>query len=915
MFDKLHKAVHDVGSDIKSKIERRPEQHGHTHGSGVCSDGAHDNTQHRFYSFAPQRDGNEAKWFVDGCGYFWAVSVALEQAKESIWILDWWLSPELYLRRPPSQNEQYRLDRMLQAAAQRGVKVNIIVYKEVTQALTLSSAHTKHELESLHENIAVMRHPDHIPDQSVVASDIWDRIKNIDLTAANASKLPRDAMKSMYGFGYDDTVLYWAHHEKLCVIDGQVAFMGGLDMCYGRWDTNQHSIADVHPGDPSQIVFPGQDYNNARIMDFQDVTHWQNNKLDRTKESRMGWSDVSLCLKGPVVEDLKAHFAQRWDFIFDEKYDRKDQTGRYQALRYQPTSIGIIHEGENEMRPEDAQFQGEKGQPQPQGQYAQSSTQQEQYRAPGEAVEGMERGHAHGRHIRERMEDEYQQLQQFEQRVPGKHHHHDGQAYPMSGSTGPLGGVDCQITRSCTKWSHGISLEHSIANAYIEVIKKSEHFVYIENQFFITATSEKQKPIKNMIGAAMVERILRAARAGQKYRMIIVIPSVPAFAGDLRSEDSLATRAIMEFQYDSINRGGNSIYESIARAGFDPTEYIRFYNLRNYDRINASGALSAAQEQSGVPYEDARKQHDAMYGGASADQSYNQGSDQYNQYQQGAQQIGTRQGLGSGKWDSVASCYMLNGEDIRNVPWESGGLDEIDAFVSEELYIHSKLLIADDRVVICGSANLNDRSQLGSHDSEIAVIIQDPTRLDSTMDGRAFRASKFAASLRRQLFRKHLGLLPPQDYTCPDTNFYPLGPQGSLNAYDFGSEEDQQVIDPLSDEFLSFWNGRARQNTASFSQLFHPVPDDRVRTWKDYDDFYERFFKEPSEEDKKKGKLSKYKWGHVVAEEFPGGVDEVKEMLSRIRGTLVEMPLMFLKDEDIAKEGLSLNAFTEEVYT
>jgi phospholipase D1/2 len=47
-----------------------------------------------------------------------------------------WLSPELYLRRPPAKNEQYRLDRMLQAAAQRGVRVNIVVYKEVEGALT-----------------------------------------------------------------------------------------------------------------------------------------------------------------------------------------------------------------------------------------------------------------------------------------------------------------------------------------------------------------------------------------------------------------------------------------------------------------------------------------------------------------------------------------------------------------------------------------------------------------------------------------------------------------------------------------------------------------------------------------------------------------------------------------------------------
>ena len=85
--------------------------------------------KHRFDSFARPQEGNDVKWYVDGCGYFWAVSVALEQAKESIWILDWWLSPELYLRRPPAKNEKYRLDRMLQAAAERGIKIKVIVYK------------------------------------------------------------------------------------------------------------------------------------------------------------------------------------------------------------------------------------------------------------------------------------------------------------------------------------------------------------------------------------------------------------------------------------------------------------------------------------------------------------------------------------------------------------------------------------------------------------------------------------------------------------------------------------------------------------------------------------------------------------------------------------------------------------------
>lgn len=74
--------------------------------------------------------------------------------------------------------------------------------------------------------------------------------------------------------------------------------------------------------------------------------------------------------------------------------------------------------------------------------------------------------------------------------------------------------------------------------------------------------------------------------------MFVMMPSVPAFAGDLKADDALGTRAIMEFQYNSINRGhGESIYEQIAKAGVNPMDYIRFYSLRNYDRINASGPL------------------------------------------------------------------------------------------------------------------------------------------------------------------------------------------------------------------------------------------------------------------------------------------------------------------------------------
>jgi phospholipase D1/2 len=212
-------------------------------------------------------------------------------------------------------------------------------------------------------------------------------------------------------------------------------------------------------------------------------------------------------------------------------------------------------------------------------------------------------------------------------------------------------------------------------------------------------------------------------------------------------------------------------------------------------------------------------------------------------------------------------------------------------------------------VVICGSANLNDRSQLGDHDSEIAVIIEDRTPLQSTMNGQQWLASKFAATLRRQLFRRHLGLLRPQNYEQPDGNFLPVtaGP----NEYDFNSEEDQLVTDPLSQDLENLWNGTAHTNTEVFNKVFHPVPADNVRTWKDYDEYYEKYFR-LADKDKPAGP---YGVGHVVAENFPGGVSEVKELLSQVRGTLFEMPLLFLKNEDMAVEGMSLNALTEVLYT
>lgn len=68
-------------------------------------------------SFAPVRSSMQAGWFVDGSSYMSAVADALEAATEEIYIADWWLSPEIYMKRPAIDGDYWRLDKILQRKA------------------------------------------------------------------------------------------------------------------------------------------------------------------------------------------------------------------------------------------------------------------------------------------------------------------------------------------------------------------------------------------------------------------------------------------------------------------------------------------------------------------------------------------------------------------------------------------------------------------------------------------------------------------------------------------------------------------------------------------------------------------------------------------------------------------------------
>jgi phosphatidylserine/phosphatidylglycerophosphate/cardiolipin synthase-like enzyme len=78
------------------------------------------------------------------------------------------------------------------------------------------------------------------------------------------------------------------HHEKLVVIDGRLAFVGGIDLTNGRWDLPAH-----RPREPRRSV-GGDD------------------------DRRPPFHDLMLMLEGPVAAELEALARERWQVATGE---------------------------------------------------------------------------------------------------------------------------------------------------------------------------------------------------------------------------------------------------------------------------------------------------------------------------------------------------------------------------------------------------------------------------------------------------------------------------------------------------------------------------------------------------------------------------------------------------------------------
>uniref|UniRef100_A0A671XTJ2 Phospholipase n=1 Tax=Sparus aurata TaxID=8175 RepID=A0A671XTJ2_SPAAU len=660
----------------------------------------------RFDGFAPPRENILTKWYVNGKGYFADLADALEQAREEIFITDWWLSPEVFLKRPATEN-YWRLDEILKRKAEQGVKVCILLYKEVELALGINSEHSKRTLMDMHPNIKVMRHPDHV----------------------------------------SAVVFLWAHHEKMVAIDQTVAFVGGIDLAFGRWDDSDYRLTDLglkemangvteevsvlqavmnqcalnmshcqqkltdncvdqdngvadgpKPSDPDTQAEPesdnltantklwlGKDYSNFIRKDWVQLDKPFEDNIDRTQVPRMPWRDLSAAVHGPAARDVARHFIQRWNFtkIFKNKY--KDEFYPYL--------------------------------------------------------------------------------------LPKSHCTVDSLSYTVPGSTK----AKVQVLRSADRWSTG-TCESSIHNAYVHTIENSEHYIYIENQFFISCADGKT--VHNGIGDAIVNRILRAHREQKKYRVFVVIPLLPGFEGDISAGGGNAIQAILHFTYRFL---------------------INLHSISVLPLVNKCGSGFSS------PVED--------------------------------------------KWtEYITLCGLRTHSQLS------------ESLVTELIYVHSKTLIADDRCYIIGSANINDRSMLGSRDSEMAVFVEDEERVPSVMGGEEYQAGPLTLALRKECFRVLVGA---------------------------SSDPSISVDDPISDEFFFLgWNAAAQLNATIYDKVFKCLPFDSVHNMRE---------------------LKEYSAEERLCDTDP---EQAIEELKAVRGLLVYFPLKFLCEENLlpplaTKEGMA----------
>ena len=220
------KLGHAFGEGLDDLARRRSRQHLRHVGWERALDASKLGFAHGTF---PPREGNRLDVLVDGCEALPAIAAELARAESYVHLTGWFFSPELDL----SRDDEPMVVRNLLAELAERIDVRLLSWKGAPVPVFKPSQRDVREmLDALARHTKIEAHAD-----------------------------------GCTGFTH-------CHHEKTIVIDGRVAFVGGIDLTLDGgdpWDT------------PSHVARGG-----------------------------IGWHDAAVRVEGPAVADVAQHFRLRW---------------------------------------------------------------------------------------------------------------------------------------------------------------------------------------------------------------------------------------------------------------------------------------------------------------------------------------------------------------------------------------------------------------------------------------------------------------------------------------------------------------------------------------------------------------------------------------------------------------------------
>lgn len=673
--------------------------------------------------FAFPREGNSIVPFVSGEEYFTDLIKACDAATTTeVMILGWQVNWDALLA------PGLRLYDLVLRCAARGVKFFIMPWDDSNPIQTYDDQ-TKIVLESINDRLGL---------------DRKDRRVEVQLSWSLAEKNNG----------------YYSHHQKCVVVNRSIAYVGGIDIAYGRYDDATYTLrADAagrsvlnrynpcvawigtlertdatDPDDLSGAELPGttkrvahEIHNGGHQVPYLANLPINAPKLERNREDRsvidarvqprMPWQDIHSRIEGPAVGDLVRNFVMRWNIDgatrlpmpAPPEYWEQPGKAKIQVLRSAPAK----------MRKHEYKALTEKTSvPEPQG------TDDGIHQAMIRLIDNA----AHFIYIES----------QFFVSDFGR------EADFAKGDLSPAG----MFINSYSVDGKPAD-QNATARGIVSAFDDDSRWRIVRNGRFDPGLDREDllTPPKNEVCQALIRRIKNAIfdRTQPNFHVYITLPVHP--------EGTLCTASIAVQVYWTMQTlvfGSHSLLNGIRRA------------LKARELADKKHPYEAVlQDADNTAYEDI----------------------------------------------PIEACFkyvtLLN---LRN--WEQLG----DRYVTEQIYVHSKLMIVDDRYALLGSANINDRSLLGERDSELAVLVMDNDHGYADIGlGRPTLIRTFARDLRMKVWNKLFGIT------------------GRIRPADQLQQAVEQPVNPASWQAIQ---KQAAGNADAYEMAFPFVP----RNWSGFDD-------------------------------------------------------------------------------